>query len=158
MAVGHRSIIGFGVAPIPASGLIAKRSVEKYGKRADKSGAMRRKLLAEVAPYLAPTVLIESDEHARYSAEIKRACPHSSHRQYPSIQGSLTGQGELKRTRFDPLFAIDHTLGMLRDNIKRLTRRNWCTTKRAEVLADILAIYIHYHNTNLILNPAKHQS
>ncbi|MBX2885846.1 MAG: hypothetical protein KTR32_38170, partial [Granulosicoccus sp.] len=109
-------------------------------------------------PHLSPTVFIESDEHKRYAAELRQALPKSTHKQYPSVRGSLTGQGELKRTGFDPLFTVDHTLGMLRDNIKRLTRRTWCTTKLAAVLADILAIYSYHHNTQLITNPAKYQS
>ena len=100
-----RSIVTYGVAPIPAAGKIAKRSVEKYGKRADRSGAMR---------------------------------------------GSLTAQGELKRTGYDPLFNINHTLAMVRDNIKRLARKTWCTTKRADALDDVIAIYIHFHNTTLV--------
>ena len=154
----HRSIIGFGVAQIPASGLIAKRSVEKYGKRPDRSPAMRKRVLKSAAPYLSPTVLIESDEHASYNDELQKVYPESVHFQYPSVRGSLTGQGELKRTSNDPLFTINHTLAMLRDNIKRLARKTWCTTKRANVLADILAIYSHHHNTRLITNPSKHQS
>ncbi len=158
VAVGKRSIIGLDVAQIPASGLIARPSVKKYGKRADKSWRMRRSLLSALSKHLSPTVLIDSDEHTRYASEIKRACPHATHRQYPSVRGSLSGQGELKRTGSDPLFTINHTLAMLRDNIKRLARRNWCTTKRAEVLKDILAIYAYHHNTQLVTHPAKNQS
>jgi len=158
VAADTRTILGFGVAPIPASGLIAKRSVEKYGKRPDKSGSMRKKVLKQVAPSLHSKVFIETDEHKRYAVEIKQAIPEAQHVQHSSVRGSLTGQGELKRTGFDPLFTINHTLGMLRDNIKRLTRKNWCTTKKPEVLADILAIYQHHHNTVVVLNPAKSQS
>ena len=55
------------------------------------------------------------------------------------------------------LFVINHILGMLRDNIKRIMRNSWCTTKRANVLADILAIYSHHHYTQLITNLAKYQ-
>ena len=154
----HRSIIGFGIAQIPASGLIAKRSVEKYGKRKDQSPSMRKQVLETVAPRLSPTVLIESDEHASYADELKQALPKSVHIQHPSIRGSLSGQGELKRTGDDPLFTINHTLAMLRDNIKRLARKTWCTTKRGNVLSDILAIYSHHHNTRLITNPSKYQS
>jgi hypothetical protein len=59
----------------------------------------------------------------------------------------VTGQGELKKTTHDPLFAINHTLAMLRANINRLIRRTWCTTKKPERLIDHLWIYIRYHNT-----------
>ena len=149
-SVQHRCIVGFGVAQIPATGVIAERSREKYGRRINRSGAMRRRVLAEVKDKLTDCVLIESDEHPRYAQEIKQAFPNATHVQYRSVRGSLTGQGELKRTGYDPLFSINHTLAMMRDNIKRLARRTWCTTKRMDALNDILAIYMHYHNTVLI--------
>ena len=145
-----RSIVAYGVAPIPATGKTAERSVEKYGKRADRSGAMRKRVLKEIAPKLSDSVVITTDEHKRYSAEIKHACPGATHIQHPSVRGSLTGQGELKRTGYDPLFNINHTLAMMRDNIKRLTRKTWCTTKRADALDDVIAIYMHFHNTRLV--------
>ena len=150
-AVGDRCILAYGVAAIPASGLIAQRAREKYGKRRNRSAAMRKRVLNAASTYLSPTVLIESDEHKHYAAEISPILPAATHLQYRSVRGSLTGQGELKRTGFDPLFAINHTLAMMRDNIKRLARRTWCTTKRQSALDDIIAIYVHYHNTRLIL-------
>jgi len=148
-----RCILGFGVAQVPASGLIAKTATEKYGHRRDRSGPMRKRVLAEVADYLEPDVQITSDEHPRYAAEIKKILPEATHTTHASVRGSLTGQGELKRTGYDPLFPINHTLAMMRDNIKRLTRQTWCTTKNVSALEDIIAIYVHYHNTTLIPSP-----
>ena len=148
-----RCIIGFGIAQIPASGQIAKRSVEKYGKRPDLSSSMRKRVLKSVKRYVSPTAAITTDEHPRYAAEIKKEYPGMIHTQYRSVRGSLTGQGELKRTGFDPLFNINHTLAMMRDNVKRLTRRTWCTTKKTDCLDDVLAIYMHYHNSTLIPQP-----
>ena len=149
-SVQHRCIIGFGVAQIPASGVIAERSREKYGRRTNRSGPMRKRVLTDVAQQLTEKVLIESDEHPRYANEIKKVLPDAVHVQHRSVRGSLTGQGELKRTGYDPLFGINHTLAMMRDNIKRFARKTWCTTKRVDALTDVLAIYMHYHNTVLI--------
>ena len=114
------------------------------------SGAKRREILKAMVPHLAPAVLIESDEHQKYHQEIASALPEATHSQFPSVRGALTGQGELKRTGFDPLWGINHTLAMMRDNIKRLARRTWCTTKQAQSLDDVIAIYVHYHNTVLV--------
>ena len=151
--VRSRCVIGFGIAQIPASGQIAKRSVEKYGKRRNRSGSMRKRVLKEVAQHVSDSASITTDEHPRYAAEISRAFPKMSHTQHRSVRGSLTGQGELKRTGYDPLFNINHTLAMMRDNIKRLTRRTWCTTKLASSLDDVIAIYVNYHNSILIPQP-----
>ena len=148
-----RCIIGFGIAQIPASGKIAAISVEKYGERRDESGPMRTRVLASLAQFVSPTASITTDEHGSYAAEIKRVYKNMVHTQHKSVRGSLTGQGELKRTGFDPLFNINHTLAMMRDNIKRLTRRTWCTTKLDESLDDVISIYQNYHNTTLIPEP-----
>ena len=145
-----RTILVYGVAQIPASGQIALRSVEKYGKRANRSASMRRRALQSIKPHLSPDATLLSDEHPRYGAEIKQVLPGVSHTQFRSKRGSLTGQGELKRIGYDPLFGINHTLAMMRDNIKRLTRRTWCTTKKFSALDDVIAIYVNYHNTTLV--------
>ena len=148
--VGERCILGVGVAQVPASGSIAKRSREKYGLRRDLSHSMRKRVLQSCAPHLSPGVRIDTDEHQRYRNEIRQSIRSAVHHQYPSIRGSLTGLGELKRTGYDPLFPINHTLAMMRDNIKRLARRTWCTTKKKHSLENLLTIYLHYHNTRLI--------
>ena len=56
------------------------------------------------------------------------------YRRFKSQSGSIAGQDELKKLRRDPLFTINHTLAMLRDNIARLIRKSWCLSKRAEFL------------------------
>ena len=151
MSCGHtRAILAYGIAQIPASGQIAARSIEKYGKRTNRSASMRKGVLMKIRPHLLASVTLRSDEHPRYRSEIKKVLPNVSHVQFPSKRGSLTGQGELKRTGYDPLFGINHTLAMMRDNIKRLTRRTWCTTKKTHALDDVIAIYVNYHNTKLI--------
>ena len=146
----HRYILGFRVAQIPASGLIARRSREKYGPRRNLSGYARRDLLKTLAPHIAPKATVTCDEHPRYYDELEAALTDVNVIQHHSVRGSLTGQGELKRVGWDPLFTINHTLAMLRDNIKRLTRRTWCTTKRQSVLEDVIAIYVHFHNSRLV--------
>ena len=48
------------------------------------------------------------------------------------------------------IFYLNHTCGMIRDSVKRLARRNWCTTKKLEGLQDHLDIYQSYHNQVLV--------
>jgi len=153
--VGTRCIIGFGVAQIPAAGTIAKVAREKYGHRRDQSAGMRKSVLKQLSVLVAPNATITTDEHARYSSEIAAIFPTANHIQHPSVRGSLTGQGELKRTGFDPLWNVNHNLAMLRDGLKRLARRTWCTTKTMKGLEDELAIYIRMHNAELIPQPTK---
>lgn len=146
----NRFILGHSVAQIPASGPLAAVSRKKYGYRADHSVQARHDLFGRLSDYIARDVRIASDEHNRYPALIRANLPNAVHSQHKSIRGCVTGQGELKKTQFDPLFCVNHTLAMLRANINRLVRRTWCTTKRNERLDDHLALYIDYHNRELL--------
>src|SRR5690606_19374474 len=58
----------------------------------------------------------------------------------------VVGQGEMKAGGFDPLFSLNHTCAMYRDNTKRLSRRSWCTTKRVDRLQCLLELYTVFHN------------
>jgi len=124
-AVGERCLLGFGVAQIPASGPIAQKAREKYGLRSDRSGPMRKRVLRQAGAYLSQQVLIETDEHTRYRDEITAAYPRAPHLQYPSVRGSLTGQGELKRCGYDPLCDLcalsQHTIDTVKIHLRLST-------------------------------------
>lgn len=51
-----------------------------------------------------------------------------------------------KRNRGNPLFAINHTLAMLRDGVSRLVRRNWGVSKLRTRLDPHLWVWIGYRN------------
>jgi transposase-like protein len=57
-----------------------------------------------------------------------------------------TTSGLRIRTSFNPLFPINTTLAMTRDNLGRLRRRSWLVTKRAARLRAHLAIFTTYRN------------
>ena len=46
----------------------------------------------------------------------------------------------------DPLFEVNHTCAVLRDHIKRLARKSWCTTKLKEHLELNIYLYIAKKN------------
>ncbi|MEM7281497.1 MAG: hypothetical protein AAF438_07705 [Pseudomonadota bacterium] len=146
----QRLLIDFAVAPIAAKGPLAAISKKKYGERKDLSRMTRQELFQRLCCRVNPGAEFSSDEHAHYPMLLRRHFPNATHHRYKSIRGCITGQGELKKTQFDPLFGVNHTLAMLRANLNRLVRRTWCTTKLKERLADHLAIYQHYHNQTLL--------
>ena len=51
-----------------------------------------------------------------------------------------------RRDRSNPLFAINHTLAMLRDGVSRLVRRSWGASKRRGPLDAHLWVWIAYRN------------
>ena len=152
LAVEHpsRRILGFVVSRIPARGLLAKKSVEKYGPRPDERAAGRAKLFSELQSSIAPNALIESDQNPHYPVDVRRFFPGAVHRLHKGQRGSIVGQGELKKIRFDPLFSLNHTCAMSRAGIGRLIRRTWNTTKLPERLDLHFAIFAEYHNSELI--------
>ncbi len=151
----NRKILNFKVSRMPAKGLLAKRAQRKYGLRRDERPVGWNRVLDEVKPYLNPAVLITSDENPHYPSIIKKHLPGSTHVQIKGGRGAVTGQGELKKLKFDPIFALNHTCAMLRANMSRLIRQTWCTTKTIEGLRAHLAIYVDYHNRVLTPKPTS---
>ena len=99
---------------------------------------------------VSPQVLITSDEKPQYPKWIQKVFPESTHRTVKGRAGCVTGQGELKKGGFDPLFSFNHTAAMLRANINRLFRKTWCLSKKMENLKAHIEIYTYFHNSRLI--------
>ena len=149
-----RRILGVEVSIMAAKGTTAEKSRKRYGPRLDERRHGRDRLFRYLKPVVRENVVLKSDENPYYPPDVKRHFPDSTHLQYKGQRGSTTGQGELKRVRFDPLFSLNHTCAMLRANINRLFRKTWCTTKRADRLYHHLVLYAQYHNEDLIRRPA----
>lgn len=152
LAVEHRTrrILGFAVARMPAKGLLAKIARKKYPPRKDERPRVWRQFFQKLKSLAEPDSVIKSDQNPFYPAIVKEYFPKADHIAYKGRRGCVTGQGELKEGGFDPLFSLNHTCAMFRANINRLFRLTWCTTKKMERLADHIAIYVHFHNTELI--------
>lgn len=145
-----RKILIHRVSQMPAKGHLAKISFKKYGYRADLRAQARREVLTKLALKVPQGAVIESDQNPHYVEDLRRILPQAIHKAYPGQRGSIVGQGELKKVRFDPLFTLNHTFAMLRANINRLFRKTWCTTKLPERLNDHIELYTYYHNEVLL--------
>jgi len=154
MVVEHktRRILSFAVSEMPCNGKLAAISRKKYGKRPDQRARGRKLVFTEVTPLMKEGALIKSDQSPHYPKDVRVFFPKSEHQTFKGRRGASTGYGELKKGKFDPLFSFNHTAACLRDSIKRLARRTWCTTKKKERLADHLALYALFHNTMLLEN------
>jgi len=147
---GTRRIIDFEVSQMAPKGRYRLFALKKYGPRKDKRKEGRRRLFERIKPFIHPQAVIKSDENPHYVGDVRTFFPEAQHKRYKGQRGSMTGQGELKKVRFDPIFSLNHTCAMLRGNINRLFRKTWCTTKVAQRLEYHLAIYAKFHNTFLI--------
>lgn len=153
-----RRILGFEVAQMPCKGKLAKVSIKKYGFRKDMRSPARDRLFATIKPYLNSRVIIHSDDNPHYKKQVKQYFPDGTHITSLRGRGSSSGQGELKRKKFDPLFSINHTFAKLRDDIKRLSRKSWCTTKVPTQLRLNIVLMAVYHNYRIHVRNQKHKS
>ncbi len=149
-----RKILGFQVASMPAKGLIARISRKKYGLRKDNRPEAWDQLMRNLVPYVEQKSIFTSDENPHYSRPLKKHFPQAQHIQVKGGRGAITGQGELKKLKWDPLFSLNHTCAMLRANLNRLFRRTWCTTKNQQGLIDHLSLYVSYHN-RILTSPTR---
>jgi transposase-like protein len=144
-----RKLIGFRVSSIGAKGHLAKPALKKYGKRENTSYKNRIDLFKELKKTVSPNAVFKTDMHRQYPDLIEKYFPKAEHRVFKSTRARSAGLGELKKKGFDPIFSINQVFAMLRDNLKRLTRQTWCTTKSIKYLEMQIMIYFDFHNTFL---------
>ena len=141
-----RQLLTIKVGKIPSFGLLAKLSKKKYGYRENQHPETLRRAFNEIERLIHPKAIIDSDEHTLYPSFVRAFFPRARHRQFKSERSAVTGQGELKKTKYDPLWVINHAYAMLRANVNRLFRKTWCTTKIAERLEMHLEIFQYFFN------------
>jgi len=109
------------------------------GKRPDQSREVTRAALQEVAR-LSPTgpLVLRSDDKAMYRVLAKELFGER-------VQHETT-PGTRVRNSQNPLFPINVTLAMMRDNCGRLRRRSWLVSKKAERLQHHLLLFTVYRN------------
>jgi hypothetical protein len=145
-----RLILDARVNSMPAKGLLADKSRRKYGKRKDDRPRGWTHVLKSVKVVANETVEILTDSHKQYPKYISELFPKGSHRTVPGGRGCVAGYGELKRKGFDPMFSLNHTCAMFRDNLACLKRRTWTTTKKPEELQHRINVYIRNHNERIL--------
>jgi len=144
-----RRILDFEVSQMPAKGHLAKRALKKYGYRKDYRASARKKLFARAQKLIHPRATMRSDSNPHYPPDVRKFFPNAHYETVLGGRGAVTGQGELKKLKWDPIFSLNHTCAMMRANINRLFRKTWCTTKKRERLRAHIMIYAMTHNQRL---------
>lgn len=151
-----RKILHFQVSRMPAKGRLVHFATQKYGHRIDERPKGWDQFMKSLKPYVSREAIFTSDDNPHYPKHLKAHHPTAKHITVKGGRGAISGQGELKKLIYDPLFSLNHTCAMLRANLSRLFRRTWTTTKSIRGLEDHLSLYVWYHN--LILTPPLQQS
>ena len=144
-------ILGINVGKIPAKGHLADLSRAKYGPRDNEREKVVRELLTQLRDQLKLLpITITTDSHPLYPKLIKEYFPQARHilvvsRQMKEKKRELIHNKNAKKI-FDPLFALNQRCAKIRSDIRRMTRRSWCTTKNIENLKKHLYLYQIYNN------------
>lgn len=134
------------VAQMPAKGRLAPFSVQKYGPRPDEREGMLRKLVEKVSQQLSSVPqVVRTDAKPSYKGLVRNFFPNSHHEIYNRVEKERHREKlheKLHKKIYDPMFVLNQRCAKLRSDIRRLTRRSWCTTKKIENLQGHLNLYV----------------
>ena len=111
----------------------------KHGQRPDESRECVRKTLQALKYRTGDTRLtLQSDEKGSYGTLVREV--------FGDLAVHETTPGTAPRTAHNPLFPINTTLAMTRDNNGRLRRRSWLVSKECECLIQQVQLFLVYRN------------
>jgi len=127
------------LAPIGSARRLRQDREERNGVRPDQSRECVERVLNALARKVATgAILLHTDQKASY-AKVAKAV-------FGDRLTHVTTAGTLVRHTHNPLFPINTTLAMTRDNCGRLRRRSWLVTKLAKYLQAHMHIFTVYRN------------
>lgn len=131
-------VLGFTVCRLAAKG----EAQQRYGWWKDDRGERIPRLLRDLAPALKPGAVVSSDAEPSYGKWIRQNLPGHPHRPVKALVSKLAQKSHER----DPLFAINLTFAKLRNDLARLGRKTWTTTKTIEGLERHLWLWVAWNN------------
>ena len=127
------------LAPV-GSGRRAKQDREEdlRGKRKDESRKSVLAVLRSLRRCTVGSLLLQTDKKSSYAT--------LAHKVFGADVTHETTAGSTPRTTHNPLFPINLTVAMSRDNCGRLRRKSWLVSKLAKWLRGQLAIFTVFRN------------
>ncbi len=141
-------VVGIETDTLPARGHLRRRDRERKielererGRRRNHSNRAVDRVLETWAKahseHLTPFLI--TDRKSTYPRRYMKAFP-DRRRHHLRVDSSAA------RTRKNPLFPVNHTLAMARDQVSRLVRRSWGASKCRRRLRDHLWIWVAWRN------------
>ena len=127
-------ILAFGVARIPSS---MAKGIQFNRWVANDRPQVVPTVLAMVSPCLKPTATIATDGDWNYPKWVARYLPGVKHTKQKTPVGN---------TDYDPLFAVNVLFAKMRNDLARLGRKSWTTTKTIQGLENHLWLYVAWTN------------
>lgn len=128
-------------AQMAFKGPLAAQAREKYGPREDQSGAAIKKTLTTLSLCSALVFALTTDADPRYLNQVRRELPTATHH---SIKRRFVKRD--RRNAEDHLFTLNYTAAKIRNDLSRMGRKTWVTTKKVERLQAHLDLYIAFNN------------
>ena len=130
--VKTRQVLSFGIAKLSSS----MKKGQQMGWNRDTRNVVVPKVLNALAPVMKRGATLATDGEASYPKWVSRALPGIRH------ERRSTGAPGY----YDPLFSINLAHAKLRNDLARLGRRSWATTKTIEALEDHLWLWVAWIN------------
>jgi transposase-like protein len=112
---------------------------QAHGRRADESRECVRRTLQALKDRIGETRLtVQSDEKSSYRTLVREM--------FGALAVHESTPGTAARTTHNPLFPINTTVAMTRDNNGRLRRRSWLVSKECKCLIQQLQLFLVYRN------------
>ena len=135
VTVRHKTgeILGMEIGKMPSKGTLATIGATKYGWTVDERPRAFNRLMLRIRPVVKSTITFKSDSHTSYSKWITAYFPHATFDKY--VRPKLPVG---RKKPFDPLFKVNNTCAKLRNDLARLSRKTWCSTKSQRSLQNHL--------------------
>lgn len=122
-------------------GPLAAEAREKYGPREDQRAAAIKDVLASIGQCSAAQMTLTSDADPRYLNQVRAELPQARHN---SLKRRFAKKD--RKNAEDHLFTLNYVAAKIRNDLSRMARKTWVTTKKMERLQTHLDLYIAFHN------------
>lgn len=141
-------ILATEVAPLAYKGPLAAVAFKKYGPREDESPKAIASVLASLKDCRASELYLTTDCSPRYPKAISTHLSPCQH--FPTQRENRERSSDRKNLN-DPLFTLNYTCAKLRNDLSRLSRKTWVTTKRLWALQAHLDLYTAWNNKYVLV-------
>lgn len=134
-------ILALECAQLGYKGPLAAQARMKYGVREDKSVDAIKKALVIIGQCSKLGSALTTDADPRYLNQVRHILPETKHN---SIKRRFAKKD--RKNAEDHLFTLNYTAAKIRNDLSRMARKTWVTTKTLRGLQAHLDLYVAFNN------------
>lgn len=136
------------VSEMAYHGKTEKRAFNKYGYRPDMRHVAREDVLRVLNSVMYIGGSIVTDGHPAYMSAMKQFAPNCMH---VPVNNASKGISKVRRNTNDALWRVNHVSAKIRNDLSRMSRKTWTTTKKMWALQAHLDLYIAFNNKYVLV-------